>query len=242
MKKLSHIAYNKLEGKTPTVVFLSGFKSDMGGTKALYLETVCKEIGQSFIRFDYSWHGASEGKFEDGTISQWLSDTLKIVDELTTGKIILVGSSMGGWLALLTALQRPNRIKALIGIAPAPDFTESLIWEKFSEKQKSEVLQNGKTLIPNCYDDQEAYPITRNLIEDGRKHLLLGKTIAITCPIRLIHGMQDDDVPYQYSEKISAAVESKDVQIAYIKNGDHRLSTPENLELLKSQLLGIINS
>ena len=257
MNKLGHIAYHKTEGKAPTVVFCGGFKSDMTGTKAVFLESVCKEIGQGFVRFDYSGHGSSGGKFEDGTIGLWLSDALKVIDELTSGEIILVGSSMGGWIALLAAIARPERVKGIVGVASAPDFTEDLIWNALSEKQKQEVLQNGKTMIPNCYADQAPYPITLELIEEGRKHLLLtphaaldaaSKTphqvrgvIAVNCPIRLIHGMMDEDVPYQYSEKIANAVTSQNVEVTYIKNGNHRLSEPKNLQLLKEKLLGIIN-
>jgi len=241
MKKLEHIAYNKLDGKSPTVVFLSGFKSDMEGAKALFLESVCQESGNAFIRFDYSGHGKSGGKFEDGTIGQWKNDALKIIDELTKGPLVLVGSSMGGWIMLLAALARPERIKGLVGIAAGPDFTEDLVWNQFSEKQKHEMSETGQVMIENCYDDKEPYQITQNLIEEGRKHLLLQNKIAITCPVRLIQGMKDEDVPYQTAMRIAEKLESEDVEVHLVKNGNHRMSEPENLELLKKTLLAIIN-
>lgn len=242
MQKLAHLAYNKLEGKSPTAVFLHGFRSDMEGTKALYLEDICKEIGQSFIRFDCSGHGKSGGDFKDGTIGQWKNDALKIIDELTDGPVILVGSSMGGWLALLVALERKEKIKAIIGIAAAPDFTEDLMWKALNPKQQKQVIEEGVTLIPNCYDDQEPYPITKNLIEEGRNHLLLQKSINLSCPVRLIQGMKDEDVPYQTANRIAEELVSDDVEISFVEDGDHRMSSPENLELLKYTLLDIINS
>jgi len=240
MKKFEHLAYKKIEGKSPTVVFLSGFKSDMEGTKALFLESLCKEIGHAYIRFDYSGHGKSGGEFKDGTIGQWRDDALKVIDELTEGPIVLIGSSMGGWIMLLAALARPERIKALVGIAAAPDFTEELIWEKFSPQEQQQILHEGQVLIPNCYEDQQPYPITKNLIEEGRKYLLLHNPINITCPVRLIHGMKDEDVPYQVSLRIEEQLESEDVIVRLVKTGDHRMSAPENLELLREQILAII--
>ena len=259
---LNHLAYNKLEGKSPTIVFLSGFKSDMEGTKAIFLESICREIGQGFIRFDYSGHGKSGGKFEDGNIGQWKDDALQIIDELTEGELVLVGSSMGGWLMLLAALARPQLVNALLGIAAAPDFTEELIWQKFSTAEQEKLMREGKVMIANCYDDQEPYPITKNLIEEARPHLLLSKvipaeergsassllgsplragmTIDINCPVTLIHGMNDEDVPYQTSIRLAEKLKNQDVKIQLVKNGDHRMSAPENLELLRAELLAIL--
>ena len=242
MKKLGHIAYNKLEGKSPAVVFLSGFKSDMEGTKALFIESVCKATGHAFVRFDYSGHGKSGGKFADGTIGQWRNDCLKIIDELTSGPVILTGSSMGGWLMLLAALARPERIKALIGIAAAPDFTEELIWEKFSAAEQKQIMQNGKVIINNCQPGEQPYPITKTLIEDGRKHLLLNNSININCPVRLIHGMRDEDVPYQTSQRLAEQLTSGNVEIHLIKAATHRMSEQKNLELLKTTLMDIIKT
>ena len=240
MKKLAHIAYNQISGKAPTVVFLSGFRSDMEGNKALYLEGVCKNLKLGFIRFDYSGHGKSGGKFEDCTIGTWLKDALKVIDELTSGEVILVGSSMGGWIALLAALKRKKRIKALIGIAAAPDFTEDLIWQKLDEFSKHKMLRDGVLKMPNCYDDGEPYPITQKLIEEGRKHLLLRGKINLTCPIRLLHGMADEDVPFETSVKIAQNVKSKNVEVHLLKNSGHRMSEPNELELLKQNLLSIL--
>jgi len=261
MKKFGHLAYNQLPGKSPTVVFLSGFKSDMEGAKALFLEAVCRQSGHAFLRFDYSGHGKSGGKFEDGTIGQWKSDILKIIDQATSGELILVGSSMGGWLMLLAALARPERVKALIGIAAAPDFTEELIWKKFTPAEQKQIAQSGKIIIDNCNPGEEPYPITKKLIEDGRKYLLLTKTphpalaagsgkkpphqvrgvLNIDVPVRLLHGMNDEDVPYQTSQRLAEKLQSKDVEIHLVKSATHRMSEPENLELLKNTLLAIIN-
>ncbi len=237
---LNHLAYNCLPGKSPTVVFLSGFKSDMEGAKALFLESVCREIGHAFIRFDYSGHGKSEGKFEDGTIGQWKNDALKIIDELTEGPLILIGSSMGGWIMLLAALARPERIKALIGIAAAPDFTEDLMWNALDKEQRAELKTTGKVMIADCYGNAP-YPITKNLIEEARNHLLLKSPIDITCPVRLLQGMKDEDVPYQTASQIKERLKSNDVEITLVEGATHRMSEPENLELLKSTLMAIID-
>ena len=222
------------------VIFLSGFKSDMEGAKALFLESVCKELGQAFIRFDYSGHGKSGGNFAQGTISQWKTDALQIIDELTQGPLILVGSSMGGWIMLLAALARPQRVKALIGIAAAPDFTEDLIWNLFSDEQKRELEKTGQVMIKNCYEDEEPYPITKTLIEDGRKNLLLKNKIPLSCSVRLIQGMKDEDVPYQISLRLAEQLTTEDVEVHLVKNGRHRMSETENLKLLKTVLLSIL--
>jgi pimeloyl-ACP methyl ester carboxylesterase len=240
MKKLGHIAYKSVKGKGPTVVFMSGFRSDMEGSKAVFLEGVCKKLGLGYVRFDYSGHGKSCGSFEDCTIGTWKADALKVIDELTTGKIILVGSSMGGWVALLAALKRKSRIKAIIGIAAAPDFTEDLIWQQLDEFSKHKMLRDGVLMMPNCYDDKKPYPITLKLIEEGRKHLLLRKPINLTCPMRFLHGMADEDVPYKTSAKIAELVKSKDVKVHLLKKSGHRMSEPKELELLKQSLLELI--
>jgi pimeloyl-ACP methyl ester carboxylesterase len=244
MKKLAHIAYNQISGKNnilgPTVVFMGGFRSDMTGSKATFLQGVCAELGLGFVRFDYSGHGASEGIFEDCTIGTWKADALKVIDELTSGELILIGSSMGAWLMLLTALERQSRIKALIGIASAPDFTERLIWAKLTPRQQQEMQTKGKILIPNCYDNQEPYPITKQLIEEARKHLLLKAPIPLTAPVRLLHGMMDEDVPFGTSYNLAQTLASTDIELHMIQNGDHRLSNPSDLELLKKTLIAII--
>lgn len=238
MKKLqlsdgNFIAYHQIKGKenSPHVLFLGGFMSDMNGTKAVALEAHCKNKGYHYTRFDYFGHGESSGQFVEGTISRWKEDCLAVLDQLTTGKQIVIGSSMGGWLMLLTALARPERLQALIGIAAAPDFTEDLIWNELEEKAKQEILTKGVYQLPSDYSDCP-YPISKALIEDGRNHLLLNNPINIDVPVHLIHGKKDEDVPYILSEKIKAKLTSDKVELSLIEEGDHRMSTPENIALL----------
>ncbi len=225
------IAYHYLAGSAPGIVFLNGFVSDMSGTKAMALEAFARERGQAFLRFDYQGHGESSGAFEDGTIGLWSEDAIAVLDQVTEGPQILVGSSMGGWIMLLAALARPERIAGLVGIAAAPDFTEDLMWATFSPEIKREIETQGLTQLDSDYGE-DPYPVTKALIEDGRRQLLLRGPIAITCPIRLIHGTADADVPWQWSEKIARAAHSTDVEIILVKDGDHRLSAPRDLERL----------
>ncbi len=225
------IAYYRIPGKSPGVVFLTGFKSDMTGGKALAMEDLCHRRGQAFLRFDYSGHGASGGAFEDGTIGQWTGDAIAVLDELSEGPQVLVGSSMGGWIMLLAALARPERIAGLVGTAAAPDFTEDLIQGEFSAEQKQQLESQGFAEIPNCYDG-EPYKITQALLDEGRDHLLLRSEIPLDCPVRLIHGTSDEDVPWQTSQKIADRLRSTDVEVLFVKNGDHRLSEPRDLERL----------
>lgn len=240
MKYLNHIAYKKIDGKSPGIVFCGGFRSDMEGSKAVFLEKLCKELGHSFIRFDYFGHGESHGDFTDGSIGQWKDDTLKVIDELTEGPQIIVGSSMGGWMALLAAIERPKKIKSLIGLAAAPDFTEDLMWETADEFSQKKLLRDGIIYIPNCHEDEEPYPITLKLIEEGRENLLLNGEIDINCPIRLLHGMADEDVPYEYASLIAEAVKSDDVEIKLIKDAGHRMSGEKELNLLRETLLSLL--
>jgi pimeloyl-ACP methyl ester carboxylesterase len=229
----ARIAYHMTPGQAPGIVFLGGFASDMTGTKALALEAFAKARGQAFLRFDYQGHGQSSGAFADGTIGIWHSDALAVIDAVTDGKQILVGSSMGGWMMLLTAVRRPARIAGLIGIAAALDFTEDLMWPGFSEEIRETLRRDGIYHEPSAYSDQP-YTITMKLIEDGRNHLLLRDRLAIDAPIRLLHGMADADVPYQVSLRIAAHVDGPDVQVRLIKDGDHRLSTERDLAILTS--------
>ena len=215
----------------PTIVFLSGFKSDMTGSKATALDEFCNARGLGFLRFDYSGHGASSGDFLDGTISRWTADALAAIDKLTDGPLILVGSSMGGWIMLLVALQRRARIEGLIGIAAAPDFTEALIWRRLSGGDRHRLMAQGRLEQPSEYS-AEPTVITRALIEDGRRHLLLGGAIDLGMPVRLLHGMADPDVPYRHSLHLAERLESRDVRVSLIKDGDHRLSRPQDLALL----------
>jgi pimeloyl-ACP methyl ester carboxylesterase len=212
-------------------VFLGGFKSDMTGTKAATLDELCHARGWPFLRFDYSGHGASSGDFLDGTISRWFADSLAAFDSLTAGPQILVGSSMGGWIMLLLALARPQRVKGLVGLAPAPDFTEELIWRELSEPDRARLLQVGKLEQPSDYS-ADPYVITKALIEDGRRHLLLGKPIAIDAPVRLLHGLADPDVPHEISLRLQQRLTGSDVVVSLIKDGDHRLSRPQDLARL----------
>ena len=217
--------------KVPGIVFLGGFKSDMTGTKASTLDDFCHARGLSFLRFDYSGHGASSGDFRDGTISRWFADACAAFDRLTEGPQILVGSSMGGWIMLLVALARPERIKGLVGLAPAPDFTEELIWRTLSEDDRAKMLREGKLEQPSEYSE-DPYVITRALIEDGRNNLLLGAPIAIDVPVRLLHGLNDRDVPHSISLRIQERLTAEDVVVQLIKDGDHRLSRPRDLTRL----------
>lgn len=216
--------------RLPGVVFLGGFKSDMTGTKATRLEAFCRERGQQFTRFDYRGHGQSSGDFRDGTIGLWRSDALAVLDEVTEGPQILVGSSMGGWIMLLAALARPERVAGLVGIAPAPDFVVRM-YEEFSPEQKAALQRDGWIGRPSDYSD-EPYVITRQLIEEGRDHLLLDRPIDLRLPVRLLHGLRDDDVPWDLSLRIAERLTSDDVRITYVKGGDHRLSAEPDLDLL----------
>lgn len=232
------IAYKRFDKKTkslPEVLFLGGFKSDMMGTKATFLESLCEKRGQVYMRFDYSGHGFSSGNFTEGTIGQWLSDTLAVIDEVTKGPLILVGSSMGGWLMTLATLARPERVHALIGIAAAPDFTEELIWAALTEGQRKDFVRQGIIQTPSQYEDQ-GFPITLQLIEEGREHLVLPKAINIHCPAHFIHGAADQDVPWMLSRRLARRIKSPNVTLTLIKNGDHRLNTPLALGRLESLL------
>ena len=226
------IAYHALAGKAPTVVFLTGFKSDMMGEKALSLESLCRRRGHGFLRFDYFGHGESSGDFDNGTIGRWADDAIFAIDHLTEGPLVLVGSSMGGWLMLLTALKRPDRIAGLIGIAAAPDFTEILIENELTNEQKADLKQNGVVEIPNCYDPDSPYRISQAFIDEGRNNLLLRDTIAIDCPVRLIHGMKDEDVPIDTSLRLADKLRTSNVEVTLVKDGSHRLSEPHDIERL----------
>jgi pimeloyl-ACP methyl ester carboxylesterase len=228
------LAWARQQGTSPTVVFLPGFRSDMTGDKATALAAFCGERGQALLRFDYSGHGASGGRFEDGTIGGWTDDALAVIDRLTEGPLVLVGASMGGWIALLAAIARPDRVAALIGIAAAPDFTEALIWQAMSFEQRATLMRNGILEQPSRYGDPD--PITRALIEDGRTRLLLNAPIALDCPVRLLHGQDDPDVPWEMALRIAEQVTSRDVQVMLVKDGDHRLSRPQDLALLRRTL------
>lgn len=224
------LAWVRTEGRGPTIVFLPGYRSDMTGDKATALAVFAATRGQAMLRFDYSGHGTSGGAFTDGTIGTWAADALSVIDRLTEGPLLLVGSSMGGWLALLTARARPERVAALVGIAAAPDFTEALMWESMTFEERATLMRDGVLHIPSQYG--EPTPITRALIEDGRRHLLLGSPIAFDGPVRLLHGQADPDVPWEMALRIADALATPDVTVTLVKDGDHRLSRPQDLALL----------
>jgi pimeloyl-ACP methyl ester carboxylesterase len=232
------LAWSLTPGDGPTTVFLPGFRSDMGGSKALETNAFCQRNGLACLRLDYSGHGASGGRFEDGTIGRWRDDALFLIDQHTEGDLVLVGSSMGGWIALLLTLARPDRVIGLVGIAAAPDFTETLMWEAMTDGEREILLRNGVLLTPSQYG--VPVPVTSGLIEDGRTHLLMGGPIAITVPVRLLQGQQDPDVPWQTAMRLADRLETDDVQITLIKDGDHRLSRPGDLALLRHTLAALL--
>jgi pimeloyl-ACP methyl ester carboxylesterase len=228
------IAYHRVPGKSPAVLFCGGFTSDMTGTKALELERWCRAGGRAYLRFDYSGHGRSDGRFEDGTIGAWTEDALAIVDQVASGPLVVVGSSMGGWIMLLVALARPERVQALVGIAAAPDLTEDLLLPQATEEQHRDLDRQGFWMQPSAYG--EPHPVTAKLLEDGRRHLLLRDPIPITCPVHLLHGQSDPDVPWQTALRLAERLQSADVTVELIKAGDHRLSTDADLARIKAAI------
>jgi pimeloyl-ACP methyl ester carboxylesterase len=230
----------------PGLVWLGGFRSDMTGSKATAIDALGDRLGLEATRFDYSGHGASGGRFEDGTISRWLEESLAVIETVTAGDLILVGSSMGGWLALLAARAlrasgRPSRVKGLVLIAPAPDFTEKLMWDAFPEAVRAEIMTHGGYEAPSAYS-AEPYPITRDLIEDGRKHLLLDGPINLGAHVHILQGRADPDVPWQHAERLMERLVHDDVRLTYVRDGDHRLSRPEDLALLERITMGMIET
>ncbi|MDX1423950.1 MAG: alpha/beta hydrolase [Kiloniellales bacterium] len=223
----------------PGVVFCGGFMSDMTGTKATALEAFARREGLGFVRFDYLGHGASSGAFTDGTIGRWAEDAIAVLDEVARGPQVLVGSSMGGWIMLLAALARPQRVAGLVGIAPAPDFTEDLMWERYDAEVRATLERDGVYREPSAYGEAP-YPITLRLIEEGRGHLLLRATIPLACPLRILQGMEDADVPWQTALRLAERIESRDVEVTLVKDGDHRLSEPHDLARLCDCVAGLI--
>lgn len=240
MPELAHpaggeIAFERSPGRAPAVVFLAGFRSDMQGTKALFLEEHCRRAGRAFVRFDYRGHGASSGAFAECTLGDWLEDALLVIDRLTEGPVVLVGSSMGGWLALRAAMERPGRVVGLVLIAPAPDFTERLILRALGEEQRRRLYREGVLYLPSDYG--EPVPITLRLLEEGRRHLLLERPeVPIDAPVHILHGMRDPDVPWGLSLELAARLSTPHVTVELIGDGDHRLSRPEDLRRLAHAL------
>ncbi|MEE2527320.1 alpha/beta hydrolase [Hyphobacterium sp. HN65] len=229
-ERIAYVERAAQPGKA-SLVWLGGFKSDMDGTKALVLDEWARESGRGMLRFDYFGHGQSSGNFEDGTIGRWREDALAVIDELTEGPQILVGSSMGGWISLLAAKARPERIGGMLLIAPAPDFTSELMWPNFSEDVRRQIMEEGKFEEPSAYDD-EIFIVTRKLIEDGKNWSVLGEPLAYEGPVRILQGMKDDSVPWQHAQRCVDLVSSENVVLTLIKNGDHRLSTETDLARL----------
>jgi len=225
------LAYRQVDGEGPTVVWLGGFHSDMTGTKAQVLAEQALATGGAYLRFDYFGHGESSGDFKDGTISRWRADALAVIDELTDGPLVLVGSSMGGWLACLAAIARPERVKALVLVAPAPDFTEKLMGPELSDEAKAAIERDGFWVRPSEYDD-DGYAITRELLEDGAHWSILPGPVPIDVPVRVLQGGQDDAVPWTHALELANGLTSQDVVFSLIKDGDHRLSRPQDLERL----------
>jgi pimeloyl-ACP methyl ester carboxylesterase len=229
------IAVRARSGSEPGLFWLSGFNSDMRGTKALALDVWAAANRRACVRFDYSGHGESGGAFVDGTIGRWLEESLAVFDRFCSGPQIVVGSSMGGWLALLLAREVAKRqsrpsLAGLVLIAPAPDFTEELMWKGLSSDARKEIETKGQWLRPSEYGDP--YPITRALIEDGRKHLVLGSSINVGCPVRILQGAKDPDVPWQHAFALTSQLPSDDVVLTLIQDGDHRLSRPQDIARL----------
>ncbi|MGB3866867.1 MAG: alpha/beta hydrolase, partial [Xanthobacteraceae bacterium] len=229
------IAVRARPGGAPGLFWLSGFNSDMAGTKAVALDAWAAEHGRACVRFDYSGHGESGGRFTDGTIGRWLEEALTVFDSFCSGSRIAVGSSMGGWIALLVARELKRRgtpLHGLVLIAPAPDFTEELMWNGLPPEARREIEVNGVWLRPSQYG--EPYPITRGLIEDGRNHLVLGSSIDVGCPVRILQGAQDPDVPWRHAFRLTECLPADDVVLTLVQDGDHRLSRPQDIARLKA--------
>ncbi|RBO51417.1 alpha/beta hydrolase [Rhodovulum sp. BSW8] len=232
------LAYHRTEGRAPGIVFLGGFMSDMEGTKATHLETWAKAQGRAFLRFDYSGHGQSSGRFDEGAIGDWAADARAALGALTEGPQVLVGSSMGGWIALLLARALPHRVAGLVGIAAAPDFTEDSMWAGFSDAQRAELMTAGRVEIPSAYADSP-YVITRRLIEDGRRNLVLRAPLAFNVPVRLLQGTADEDVDLSVALRLLDRIEAPDLRLTLVKGADHRFSTPETLALIETAILEV---
>lgn len=236
--EFGRIAYHKTEGSEPGVVFLGGFKSDMEGSKAIYLEDWAKANNRAFLRFDYSGHGQSSGNFLDGCIGRWARDAVTAITELTNGPQLLVGSSMGGWISLLVYLAVPEKVAAFVGIAAAPDFTEDSMWEGFDSDQLQALQETGQVSLPSDYSD-EPYIITKKLIEDGRNQLVLRTPLNMKIPVHLLQGTADTDVDISVALRILSHMSGEDIRLTLVKGADHRFSTEACLKLLQQTITDI---
>lgn len=238
----ARLAYRMRPGAAgrPTILWLGGFMSDMEGTKATALDDAAARADWPCLRFDYFAHGRSTGKAEDGRISRWRADSLVIIDELTEGPLILVGSSMGGWMALLAAKARPERVKGLVLVAPAPDFTERLMWPRLPDAAKTRILEGQSHDLPG-ERGLPPFRLTRGFFEDARAQLVLDTPLAFAGPVRILQGMQDPDVPWEHALKVAAAIASPDLTLTLIKHGDHRLSTPPDIARLEAEVANVLS-
>lgn len=228
------VAWRRIDGTGPTVVWLGGFHSEMAATKAQALADWALAKGRAYVRFDYFGHGASTGAFSAGTISRWREDALAVIDELTLGDLVLAGSSMGGWLACLVAMARAQRVAALVLIAPAADFTETLMKPGIPPQGLVDLAERGVWMRPSDYG--EPYPISRGLLEDGAQWSILGGPVNLTCPVRILQGGQDPDVPWRHALALAQAIKGQDVVFSLIRDGDHRLSRPQDIQRLLATL------
>ncbi len=234
-----HIAYVRTPGKEPGVVFLGGFRSDMTGSKALHLQAWAEASGRAFLRFDYSGHGASRGDFVNGAISDWREDAAAVIETLTEGPQVLVGSSMGGWIGLLLARDMPGRVAGFVGIAAAPDFTEAMWEHRFSMAERTRLVEDGVVMLPSEYSDAP-YPITLRLIEDGKANLVLNGPLHLPMPVRLLQGTQDADVPAAVALGLLDHISSPDLRLTLVRDADHRFSAPACLTLLVETVEAVV--
>jgi pimeloyl-ACP methyl ester carboxylesterase len=240
------IAVRARAGQAPGLFWLGGFNSDMAGTKALALDAWAAEHARACVRFDYSGHGESGGSFEDGTIGRWLEESVTVFRQFCRGPQVVIGSSMGGWIALLLARELAKHgvggasLAGMVLIAPAPDFTEELMWKGFSPEVREEIETRGVWLRPSLYGDGTPYPITRALIEEGRNHLLLGSSIEVGCPVRILQGARDPDVPWKHAFALAHRLPADDVVLTVIQDGDHRLSRPQDIARIIAAVAEIV--
>jgi pimeloyl-ACP methyl ester carboxylesterase len=230
------LAYAKTEGKGPCIVFLSGYRSDMEGTKAVHLEAWAKAQGRAFLRLDYAGHGASGGVFEDGCIGDWAADAEAVIRHAAPGPVLLVGSSMGGWIGCLLTRSLPE-VTGFVGIAAAPDFTEDGFWAGFSEDERRQVMEEGHLLMPSAYEDP--YVVTKKLIEDGCRNLVLRAPLPMPWPVRLLQGTEDEAVSRQTALSLLDHIEAEDLRLTFVKGADHRFSTPECLAMIEAAIAEI---
>ncbi len=237
------IAYRRRDGDGPAVLWFGGFRSDMLSTKAARIDAWCARNGRAMVRMDYAGHGESEGRFQDFVVSDWIEDAEAVLAKVAGGPAVVVGSSMGGWIATLIAKRlaeagRAGRIAGLVLIAPACDFTETLMWPQFPDAVKREIMENGLYALPSAYSP-EPTPITRALIEDGRRNLVFGRTFRTGCPVHILQGMQDPDVPWGHALKLVEHLPLDPVTVTMVNDGDHRLSREEDIQRLLAAVAGI---